>query len=196
MRSRFEADVAFLIDNLGYAWKYEPQSYLLEDGTHYWPDFYIPDLNLYIECRGYESAKGENQINGFAKMINNGEIGSDLIKRPQIPDGCEFAYSDIYNDYLDYLVIGPNNVSFNECTARFGIGRSSDSALCECKQCGRWFFVGVDGSYQCRYCGKWDGNQHINDMRWLEFKDGALCIGYRYSTIKEFVNELTLVQAK
>jgi hypothetical protein len=190
LKSRFEGDIAFLVDRLGYKWQYEPQSYLLEDGTHYWPDFYLPELKLFIECRGYESDKGADQIDGFGKLITAGEIGPNLVKRPQIPDDCEFAYSDIYNEYLDYLVIGPNSCTFYECTARFGVAKSEEVALCQCDKCGRWFFAGMSGSYQCRFCGRWDGNRHFHDTRWLEYAEGALKIGYRLATVKEFIEEI------
>jgi len=192
LKSRFEGDVAYLIDNLGYPWKYEPQSYKLPNGYDYLPDFYIPELRLFIECRGYETEKGGGQIEGFAEMIARGEIGQDLIKRPSIPENCEFAYSDIYNDYLDYIVVGPESVRFYECTARYGIGTSDEVALCQCDKCRRWYFAGMSGSYQCRFCGRWDGNKHFMDMRWLEYRDGALYIGYRETPIRGFIEELKL----
>ncbi|MFA4834935.1 MAG: hypothetical protein WC749_02520 [Dehalococcoidia bacterium] len=190
LKSRLEADTAYLIDGLGYKWQYEPQSYLLESGIHYWPDFYIPELKLIIECRGYETDKGEAQIEGFAKMINNGEIGPDLVTRPQIPEGCEFAYSDVHKEYVDYLVIGPNDVRFYECYARFGVNTSYDVALIQCSKCGHWYFGGLSGSYQCRYCGEWDGNKHFHDMRYLQYEDGVISIGYTLKLVKDFIKEL------
>lgn len=194
LKSRLEGDIAYLVDNLGYKWRYEPQSYKLENGFDYLPDFYLPELKLFIECRGYESDKGEAQVTGFAKMIARGEVGPDLIRRPQIPNGCEFAYSDIYNNYLDYLVIGPNNCTFYECTARYGVETSEDVAMCECDTCGRWYFVGTSGSYQCRNCGRWDGNHHFKDMRWIWYED-AMLMGYRKTTVREFIDELKTLPA-
>lgn len=184
LKSRLEGDVAFLIDNLGYEWLYEPQSYLLENGIHYLPDFYLPKLKLFIECRGYETDKGEAQISGFAKMIADGKIGQDLIKQPKIPQG-------VCNEHIDYFVIGPDKCTFYECTVRYGVSKNEDVTLCECKKCKRWFFVGTIGSYQCRNCGEWDGDNHISDMRWLWYTD-ALLIGYRQTTVREFIDELNL----
>jgi len=189
LKSRLEADFAYLIENLGYKWLYEPQSYLLDNGYHYLPDFYVPELKLFIECRGYESIKGQSQIDVFAEMVARGEIGPDLIKRHPIPQGCEFSYSDVYNDYLDYLVIGPNDCIFYECTARYGVSKSDDATICECDSCKHWFFAGTSGSYQCRHCGRWDGNNHLIDMRWLWY-DNAMLMGYRKTTIKQFIEEL------
>lgn len=41
MRSRLEADVAFMLDGLGMDWHYEPCSLLLPNGQHYRPDFQL-----------------------------------------------------------------------------------------------------------------------------------------------------------
>ena len=38
LKSRLEGDIAYLVDNLGYKWRYEPQSYKLENGfDRTWP---------------------------------------------------------------------------------------------------------------------------------------------------------------
>ena len=55
VRSSWEADVAriFIHENMNY--QYEPQKFLLkgkEKDTTYTPDFYLPDLNMYIEVKG------------------------------------------------------------------------------------------------------------------------------------------------
>jgi hypothetical protein len=53
MRSRFEADAARWLDLHKIGWAYEPQSYLLNTGNHYLPDFQLPALGAWLECRGY-----------------------------------------------------------------------------------------------------------------------------------------------
>lgn len=75
-RSRFEADVARLLDGAHIEWEYEPKSFLLADGTHFMPDFYVPAGRLWIECRGYRSAKGDRQLLGFGKEL---EIGTSFL---------------------------------------------------------------------------------------------------------------------
>lgn len=166
MKSRLEADIAFLIDGLGYEWLYEPQSYLLDSGIHYLPDFHVPKLKLFIECRGYWTEKGQKQIEGFGKMINQGKISGD------------------------YLVIGPEEVMFMEPFELFGTTSFSPAYLVQCKHCGKYFFLG-EGGYKCRYCGEWDGNNHIKDWNELRFKDGKLIIGDWFNVvIPEFVQSL------
>ena len=40
-RSRLEARWAVFFDAMGVKWEYEPQGYVLDDGTAYLPDFYL-----------------------------------------------------------------------------------------------------------------------------------------------------------
>ncbi|MFJ8469584.1 PDDEXK family nuclease [Streptomyces swartbergensis] len=42
-RSRLEADWAVTLDGLGILWEYEPELIVLPSGTHYVPDFWLPD---------------------------------------------------------------------------------------------------------------------------------------------------------
>jgi len=52
MRSSWEAKCAKRLDDLQIPWEYEPTYFTYENGTkRYIPDFYIPDLNLYIEVK-------------------------------------------------------------------------------------------------------------------------------------------------
>lgn len=41
-RSRLEARWAVFFDHLGMEWQYEPEGYVLSDGTRYLPDFWVP----------------------------------------------------------------------------------------------------------------------------------------------------------
>lgn len=66
-KSRMESNVAKLLyDLLGEMPEYEPQSFLLPDGTHYCPDFRVTGLasELWVECRGYKGK--ESQFGQFA----------------------------------------------------------------------------------------------------------------------------------
>jgi hypothetical protein len=51
-----ERELARVFDEHGIAWQYEPHTFVLEedaDGTvreAFAPDFYLPDLGLYVEC--------------------------------------------------------------------------------------------------------------------------------------------------
>jgi hypothetical protein len=51
-----ERELARLFDDHGIAWEYEPRTFVLEqdpDGTvreAFTPDFFLPELDLYLEC--------------------------------------------------------------------------------------------------------------------------------------------------
>lgn len=124
-RSRFEADVAYLLTRLGLAFKYEPQGFLLDGGTHYLPDFFVASLRLWIECRGYESPKGERQIDGFAAMVRDGGVTAD------------------------YLVIGSDRMGF------YAAGREPAAPMLgRCRACQSWRFGGAASPSRCRACNK------------------------------------------
>ncbi|MEU8040915.1 hypothetical protein [Streptosporangium sp. NPDC049078] len=58
-RSRLEARHAVLFDNLGIRWQYEPEGYLIgpdHDRRPYLPDFYLEDLDVWVEVKGDRAA--------------------------------------------------------------------------------------------------------------------------------------------
>lgn len=53
-RSRLEARWAVFFDALDIKWEYEKEGFEFEDGTKYLPDFWLPELNCWIEIKGEE----------------------------------------------------------------------------------------------------------------------------------------------
>lgn len=51
-RSRLEARWAVFFDSLGIVYEYEPQGFNIGHNERYLPDFYLPNLNYYIEVKG------------------------------------------------------------------------------------------------------------------------------------------------
>jgi len=41
----------------------------------------------------------------------------------------------------------------------------SESWLCRCAACGRYFFLNSDGDYMCKVCGEYDGDHHLQGVR-------------------------------
>ncbi|MDQ0368980.1 hypothetical protein [Catenuloplanes indicus] len=39
-------------DHLGIEWRYEPEGYRLSNGVKYLPDFYLPELDTWVEVKG------------------------------------------------------------------------------------------------------------------------------------------------
>lgn len=122
-RSRFEADCACLLDFVQLDADYEPHGFLLDDGTHYLPDFRVAALHLWVETRGYDSAGGERQIDGFAAMVRDGR------------------------EPFDYVVIGSDRMGF------YSRGHDAAApVLGRCQACLRWRFAGDASPTPCRAC--------------------------------------------
>jgi hypothetical protein len=58
-RSRLEARWAVFFDKEGIRWVYEPEGYLLDDGTRYLPDFWLPDVKMFAEVKPERFTKEE-----------------------------------------------------------------------------------------------------------------------------------------
>lgn len=52
-RSRLEARWAVFFDSLELKWLYEPQGYEIRGGRRYLPDFYLPELALWVEVKAH-----------------------------------------------------------------------------------------------------------------------------------------------
>lgn len=50
-RSRLEARWAVFFDHLKIKWEYEPEGFELGNGLRYLPDFWLPDLGLWVEIK-------------------------------------------------------------------------------------------------------------------------------------------------
>lgn len=109
LRSRLEAQCAFLLDKLGWEWRYEPFSLMLPNGETMTPDFWVPRFSLVIECRGYRSERGDSQLAGLGQLV-----GRDL-------------------RFGRLMLIGPE-----ECSSK-AAGTSAESLLLGMCPCGRWF---------------------------------------------------------
>lgn len=54
VKSSYEERLIYLLDELSLCWEYEPKAFYLEDlKKNYIPDFYIKELDLYVEVKGY-----------------------------------------------------------------------------------------------------------------------------------------------
>lgn len=100
-RSRLEARWAIFFDHCGIKWEYEPEGYLLEDGTCYRPDFLIHGLvgrvkgDLFVEVKGKLTKKDATKIS----MFINGKRGidpeiCDTFARPLLLVGNIFTHNN------------------------------------------------------------------------------------------------------
>ena len=71
MRSQTEVRFAEKLDQIGISWVYEPRRFSLGWCT-YTPDFYLPDMNVWIEVKGHLDELSSRKIAGLR------ELGYDL----------------------------------------------------------------------------------------------------------------------
>lgn len=130
-RSRLEARWAVLFDAMGIKYLYEPEGYALSDGTCYLPDFFLPGANQFFEVKGILSHEDESKLRMFVKEQKRSiAIGYD---------DFTFSACGIFPD---------GNI----------IEKKRDSVLMKCHKCGKYFFAGVSGSWECHGCGYYDGD--------------------------------------
>lgn len=90
-RSRLEARWAMFFDNMGYRWEYEPEGYILENGSKYIPDFkvaiYMPRLNrtdyFYVEVKPLRNLKPQ-EFEKARLLVKGGDLPLLLVQG--IPD--------------------------------------------------------------------------------------------------------------
>lgn len=76
-RSRLEARWAVYFDCMGIAYDYEPEGVEFENGVKYLPDFYLRDINTYVEIKPKGALKIKYDKNNSCVYINDGREKSD-----------------------------------------------------------------------------------------------------------------------
>ena len=135
-RSRLEARYAKLLDSYNIKWAYEVEGYEYNN-IRYLPDFYLPDTNILLEVKG-PSIPGIEKPTNLRKLIESG-INADL---------------DWWNPEVLILV----GDAMGEVTIA---GSSERAPLSKCRKCKKYFFLGESHSFQCRLCGEYDGDHHL-----------------------------------
>jgi len=148
-RSRLEAEWAVFFDSIGVKWIYEPEG-LHIGNLLYLPDFYLPECKQFFEVKGIMS---DLDLNKIKSLINAGHS----------------------------VTIGYDNGAFTACdywgeddkgNGIFTLCKGSDSMLCRCKTCGKYWFMGSDGAWSCQNCGEYDGDSHfVNVMDYHNYTD-------------------------
>jgi hypothetical protein len=117
MRSRMEAQVAFLLDQISWPSEYEGESIMLSNGVSYTPDFHLTERSVVIECRGYEDERGAKQIAGFIADLHQRAIATD--------------------DEFTYIVMGPSACTVYTCDVD-GKRDTYPMAITFCPRCDEW----------------------------------------------------------
>lgn len=110
-RSRLEARWAVVLDHMGVKWQYEPEGYNLGEAGCYLPDFWLPELNTYLEIK--PEPPSENERIKMQTLLNHkqafGAWGFDLKSNDSIwhwfPANNNLEQSEEYCWFTD---TGPN----------------------------------------------------------------------------------------
>src|ERR1700742_1064921 len=71
-RSRLEARWAVFFNEMGWNYEYESEGFLLEDGTPYLPDFYLPTIYTWVEVKpDYPTEEDIRKCALFSKGLGN-----------------------------------------------------------------------------------------------------------------------------
>lgn len=133
MKSRLEARTAYLLDALNIEWEYEQSQHLLTNGEIYIPDFYLPEHEQFIEC------KGDLEDPSCSKPKNLAE-----------ESGVEAII--LSHNKAVFLVQFVNEQSIGEC---------ENINLVKCSKCENYSFVPNVASWHCRVCEFHNGNNDI-----------------------------------
>ena len=152
-RSRLEARCAVFLDAAKIPYSYEPEGFTFDDGTNYLPDFYLPEQDTFLECKGVMGTKDEHKIMQLAKSTGKRIIiiNPDLTIR-------EATYAENMHDFFPWE------------EEKEGL-YTEEAALGECYKCGKKFFFGVNGSWECRCCGYYAGDA---TAYWLYYPEGHI----------------------
>jgi hypothetical protein len=72
VRSRWEAIFADWLESQGKTWAYEPETFILDDGSAYTPDFLCE--GVYYEIKGYMTTADQSKIEGFRRTFPGLEL--------------------------------------------------------------------------------------------------------------------------
>ena len=143
-RSKLEAKYAQALDMLGIVWEYEGHGFRFDDGTCYSPDFYMPEIDTYLEVKGVMDEASQHKVELTA---------SEAHKRIVVggPDGTLTMYT------------GPRPGE------PAGTVYESWSGPVRCIACGKVYFIEGDGSWQCHACGNYDGDSGFTTVgKWAD----------------------------
>jgi hypothetical protein len=125
-RSRTEARYAVLFDAAGIAWQYEVEGFEL-GGARYLPDFYLPELKIYVEVKATQEAAAQ---------------AAKLLWQLHLATGCEVLFA------IGSPTIEPPD-NFFTCTEQFGgRGYNVDRAdIGQCPFCTQLHFTWKEGCH-------------------------------------------------
>lgn len=99
-RSRLEARWAVFMDSLRISWQYEPEGFVLADGTHYLPDFKLTlpsGLTTWYEVKP-QGTPPDRKFIAFCESMNSDQSAKDWMKSDGVQvsgDPMELLYGKV-----------------------------------------------------------------------------------------------------
>lgn len=117
-RSRLEARWGVFFKNLGIEYLYENEGYELPSGW-YLPDFYLPELDLFVEVKGQEPIERERNL--ISELVTLTNKRATFVH--QVPNIDNFQGLEVY-----FSLEGEDGTNF--------CGWDDNYKFCECEVCG------------------------------------------------------------
>lgn len=155
MRSLLEKRIAQKLDEMKVRWYYEPQGFVMDDGTCYLPDFYLPDQKIWIEGKGIISDADIHKCNCFVKENENNEPLLIVF-----PDGK----TEIMGAYLSWGYEGKTEVRYRLYNEDGIYGCKDDFIIAKCTECGRFYVQDIGDTYTCLMCKSYDGDHFVRPI--------------------------------
>lgn len=161
-KSSLEARVAEALDELGVAWEYESRGFRGSRyrGGQYTPDFYLPELSVYIEVVGRIDDRHLHNARVFCQ--ENDAV--DLVFWPSD------TYPQVSEDHPAFLFIISRGVLMDTRYKNIERGHSNLS-VSQCASCGRVFFLDDCGVWECPYCGGDYGRHHSGNNNLFDYAE-------------------------
>ena len=134
-RSRSEARWAVFFDHAKIKYFYEPEGFTVKGTKGYLPDFYLPESKEFFEVKGVLDDEDLQKIESFMEETN-------------LP---------VAVGYSDMTFQAPGKYQ------HYCLEDKDFSYLCYCSVCGKPFFLGYGGAWDCTACGSWD-KYHIYEV--------------------------------
>lgn len=121
MRSKMEAEVAYIFDVLEIEWEYEPIAFQLKNSDTYIPDFHLPSLDTWVEVKGDMTEEDKQKIRFFHDM------GKEIVILQE--NKLTFLETDFQEGIRQKLYIG----KCSNCGEYFFCGQTG---MYNCRNCG------------------------------------------------------------
>ena len=132
-QNRSELRWAKFFDEKNIPWEYNVPSYRFSDINPF-PVFYLKESNQFFRANNYENWNNSNRLekDKFKADILENKTGKDVI----------------LGDITGHFFILQDGSFYND----------DASFLAKCKKCNNWYFSNNEGSYECKICNFYEGD--------------------------------------